>query len=105
MLGVDTLIIDCEERIGDNWRLRYHQLVLHDPVWYDHMPYVSHSLSYPNTCWASPGGISIQASTGIFGGSFDGRNSTDTSFRRLDGFELHGRKISLATEILADGEQ
>lgn len=34
MLGVDTLIIDREDAIGDNWRRRYHQLVLHDPVWY-----------------------------------------------------------------------
>jgi cation diffusion facilitator CzcD-associated flavoprotein CzcO len=47
MLGVDTLIIDREERIGDNWRLRYHQLVLHDPIWYDHMPYVSFPPHWP----------------------------------------------------------
>ncbi|KAJ4513954.1 hypothetical protein HRR83_004881 [Exophiala dermatitidis] len=40
MLGVETLVIDSEDRIGDNWRRRYHQLVLHDPVWYDHMPYL-----------------------------------------------------------------
>ena len=38
-LGVPTLIIDRNERVGDNWRNRYHQLVLHDPVWYDHLPY------------------------------------------------------------------
>jgi cation diffusion facilitator CzcD-associated flavoprotein CzcO len=47
MLGVDTLIIDREERIGDNWRLRYHQLVLHDPIWYDHMPYVNFPPHWP----------------------------------------------------------
>ncbi|KAH6616020.1 oxidoreductase-like protein [Chaetomium sp. MPI-SDFR-AT-0129] len=40
MLGIPTLVIDKNERIGDNWRKRYHQLVLHDPVWYDHLPYV-----------------------------------------------------------------
>lgn len=32
-LGVDALIVDQCESIGDNWRNRYHQLVLHDPVW------------------------------------------------------------------------
>jgi hypothetical protein len=37
MLGVPTLIVDKNERVGDNWRKRYHQLVLHDPVWYDHL--------------------------------------------------------------------
>ena len=41
MLNVDSLIIDKNESVGDNWRLRYRQLVLHDPVWYDHMPYVN----------------------------------------------------------------
>lgn len=38
-LGIPTLIIDRNQRVGDNWRNRYHQLVLHDPVWYDHLPY------------------------------------------------------------------
>ncbi|CAI7663807.1 unnamed protein product [Penicillium bialowiezense] len=47
MLGVDTLLIDKEERIGDSWRQRYHQLVLHDPVWYDHMPYLPFPPSWP----------------------------------------------------------
>ncbi|KAK3313214.1 dimethylaniline monooxygenase (N-oxide forming) [Apodospora peruviana] len=40
MLNVPSLVIDRNDSIGDNWRKRYHQLVLHDPVWYDHMPYL-----------------------------------------------------------------
>lgn len=47
MLGVDSLIIDKNESVGDNWRLRYRQLVLHDPVWYDHMPYVKFPAHWP----------------------------------------------------------
>ena len=39
-LGVPTLIIDRNDRPGDSWRLRYKSLCLHDPVWYDHMPYL-----------------------------------------------------------------
>ncbi|ROT37079.1 hypothetical protein SODALDRAFT_351447 [Sodiomyces alkalinus F11] len=35
-LGVSSLIVDQNQRIGDNWRMRYHQLVLHDPVWFHH---------------------------------------------------------------------
>lgn len=46
-LGVNTLIIDRNPRIGDNWRNRYHQLVLHDPVWYDHLPYVPFPPNWP----------------------------------------------------------
>ncbi|KAJ5811914.1 hypothetical protein N7474_008215 [Penicillium riverlandense] len=47
MLDVDTLIIDHEDRIGDSWRRRYHQLVLHDPVWFDHMPYLPFPSTWP----------------------------------------------------------
>ena len=31
--GVMTLIVDENSNVGDNWRNRYHQLVLHDCVW------------------------------------------------------------------------
>src|SRR5690606_23320123 len=30
VLGVDTLVIDKHERVGDAWRKRYHNLVLHN---------------------------------------------------------------------------
>ncbi|KNG48888.1 flavin-binding monooxygenase-like protein [Stemphylium lycopersici] len=47
MLGVPALMIDQNKRVGDNWRKRYRQLVLHDPVWYDHMPYVPFPAHWP----------------------------------------------------------
>jgi len=37
-LGVPAVILEKNERAGDSWRKRYDSLVLHDPVWYDHMP-------------------------------------------------------------------
>lgn len=40
MLGVPYLIVDKHPRVGDQWRSRYRSLTLHDPVWYDHMPYM-----------------------------------------------------------------
>ncbi|MEO6064152.1 MAG: FAD-dependent monooxygenase [Lysobacterales bacterium] len=30
MLGIDTLAIDREKRLGDSWRHRYHALTLHN---------------------------------------------------------------------------
>ncbi len=39
-LNVPTIIIEKNERPGDSWRKRYKSLCLHDPVWYDHMPYL-----------------------------------------------------------------
>lgn len=47
MLNVPTLAIDKNERVGDSWRNRYHQLVLHDPVWYDHLPYLNFPPMWP----------------------------------------------------------
>jgi len=39
-LGVPTIIVEKNERAGDSWRNRYKSLCLHDPVWYDHLPYL-----------------------------------------------------------------
>jgi putative flavoprotein involved in K+ transport len=39
-LGVPTIILERNARPGDSWRRRYKSLCLHDPVWYDHMPYI-----------------------------------------------------------------
>src|SRR5262249_15655018 len=39
-LGVDTLMIDRERRVGDNWRHRYHALTLHNQVHVNHLPYM-----------------------------------------------------------------
>lgn len=39
-LGVPTLIVERNARAGDSWRKRYKSLCLHDPVWYDHLPYI-----------------------------------------------------------------
>jgi thioredoxin reductase len=47
MLNIPALMVDQNERVGDNWRKRYRQLVLHDPVWYDHLPYVPFPAHWP----------------------------------------------------------
>lgn len=39
-LGVPAIIVEKNQRPGDSWRNRYRTLVLHDPVWYDHLPYI-----------------------------------------------------------------
>lgn len=39
-LSVPALIVDRHPRPGDAWRSRYKSLCLHDPVWYDHLPYL-----------------------------------------------------------------
>ncbi|MFZ2012812.1 MAG: NAD(P)/FAD-dependent oxidoreductase, partial [Nocardioides sp.] len=46
-LGVLSLVIDKHERPGDQWRQRYKSLCLHDPVWYDHLPYLKFPDNWP----------------------------------------------------------
>nr|WP_111298440.1 NAD(P)/FAD-dependent oxidoreductase [Paracoccus saliphilus] len=46
-LGVPTIIIERNDRPGDSWRKRYKSLCLHDPVWYDHLPYIKFPDNWP----------------------------------------------------------
>src|SRR5512140_1048617 len=46
-LGVPTIIVEKNARPGDSWRGRYKSLCLHDPVWYDHLPYLKFPDNWP----------------------------------------------------------
>ena len=46
-LDVPTIIIERNERAGDSWRNRYKSLCLHDPIWYDHLPYLPFPKNWP----------------------------------------------------------
>ncbi|HEX2073214.1 MAG TPA: NAD(P)/FAD-dependent oxidoreductase [Geodermatophilus sp.] len=46
-LGVPSLVVDKHARPGDQWRGRYKSLCLHDPVWYDHLPYLKFPDNWP----------------------------------------------------------
>ena len=42
-----AIVVDRHERPGDQWRKRYKSLCLHDPVWYDHLPYLPFPQNWP----------------------------------------------------------
>ncbi|EPX83857.1 NAD(P)/FAD-dependent oxidoreductase [Salipiger mucosus] len=46
-LGVPAIVLDMHDRPGDQWRSRYKSLCLHDPVWYDHLPYIKFPDNWP----------------------------------------------------------
>src|ERR1700730_12031995 len=46
-LQIDTLIVDREARMGDNWRNRYHALTLHNQVQVNHLPYMPFPPNWP----------------------------------------------------------
>jgi len=109
-LGVPTLIIDKHARAGDAWRARYESLCLHDPVWFDHMPYLpfpdhwpvftpkdrmgdwleSYATLMELVCWQS---------TTCRGAAYDAATGTWTVTVERDGemIELRPRQLVLAT--------
>ncbi|KAM0747858.1 dimethylaniline monooxygenase [Meredithblackwellia eburnea MCA 4105] len=46
-LRIPNLVVEKHGRVGDSWRLRYHTLCLHDPVWADEMPYLPYPPHWP----------------------------------------------------------
>jgi cation diffusion facilitator CzcD-associated flavoprotein CzcO len=55
-LGVPTLVIDREQRVGDTWRKRYASLALHSIVYGDYIPYLPLPVTWtshtPKDKWA-----------------------------------------------------
>jgi cation diffusion facilitator CzcD-associated flavoprotein CzcO len=47
-LGLDTLVIDRQVRVGDNWRLRYHGLKLHNKTPVNHLRYMPFPPYWPD---------------------------------------------------------
>jgi cation diffusion facilitator CzcD-associated flavoprotein CzcO len=47
-IGLDTLVVDKQERIGDNWRLRYNGLKLHNKTPVNHLRYMPFPPTWPD---------------------------------------------------------
>ena len=45
--NIDTLVVDKNERVGDNWRNRYHSLKLHNQTHVNHLPYMPFPPTWP----------------------------------------------------------
>ena len=60
-LEVPALVVERNARAGDSWRNRYRSLVLHDPVWYDHLPYMPFPPNWPVFCPKDQMGDWLQA--------------------------------------------
>ena len=112
-LNVDTLIVDREKRIGDNWRNRYHALTLHNQVQVNHLPYMLFPPNWPtyipkdklaNWFESYVDGMELNFWTGteFEGGSYDEKEGRWTVvLRRADGSKrtMHPRHVVLATGV------
>ena len=112
-LNVDTLIVDREKRIGDNWRKRYHALTLHNQVQVNHLPYLHFPPNWPTYIpkdklanwfefYVEAMELNFWTETEFEGGSYDEREGRWTvTLRRADGSKrtMHPRHVVLATGV------
>jgi Flavin-binding monooxygenase-like len=112
-LGIDTLIVDREPRIGDNWRKRYHALVLHNQVHVNHLPYMPFPPNWPAyipkdkiagwfEAYAESMELNFWTATEFEGGTYDEEAERwSVVLRRADGSkrEMHPRHVVLATGV------
>ena len=112
-LNVDTLIVDREKRIGDNWRKRYHALTLHNQVQVNHLPYMHFPPNWPTyipkdklanwfEAYVEAMELNFWTETEFEGGSYDEKEGRWTvTLRRADGAKrtMHPRHVVLATGV------
>jgi thioredoxin reductase len=112
-LNVDTLIVDREKRIGDNWRKRYHALTLHNQVQVNHLPYMLFPPNWPTyipkdklanwlEAYVESMELNYWTATEFEGGSYDEQQQRWTvTLRRADGSQrtMHPRHVVLATGV------
>lgn len=112
-LQIDTLIVDRESRIGDNWRKRYHALTLHNQVQVNHMPYMPFPPSWPTyipkdklanwfEAYVDAMELNFWTGTEFEGGVYDEATGRWTvTLRRADGSErtMHPRHVVMGTGV------
>ncbi|MEH2587118.1 flavin-containing monooxygenase [Bradyrhizobium sp. AZCC 1721] len=112
-LNVDTLIVDREKRIGDNWRKRYHALTLHNQVQVNHLPYMPFPPNWPTyipkdklanwfEAYVEAMELNFWTETEFEGGSYDETEGRWTvTLRCADGAKrsMHPHHVVLATGV------
>ena len=111
-LQLDTLIVDRGKRIGDNWRNRYHALVLHNQVNVNHLPYMRFPPSWPAyipkdkiagwfEAYADSMELNTWTSTEFENATYDDSTGRWSVTLRRDGEtrELHPRHVVMATGV------
>ena len=112
-LGIDTLIVDRHERVGDNWRTRYHSLTLHNEVHVNHLPYLPFPPTFPVyipkdklanwfESYVEALELNFWTGTELVGGSYDEqRGEWRVTLRQQDGGErvMRPRHLIFATGV------
>lgn len=112
-LNIDALIVDRMARVGDNWRLRYHGLKLHNSLDSNHLPYLPFPRTWPRYIPKDKIADWLESYVGIMeidfwtGTSFDGATRVGDHWQarvtRADGGTriLRPRHIVMAASVSA----
>jgi cation diffusion facilitator CzcD-associated flavoprotein CzcO len=112
-LQIDTLIVDRGQRVGDNWRNRYHALTLHNQVHVNHLPYMPFPPSWPTyipkdklagwfEAYVEGMELNYWTATEFEGGAYNERDERwSVMLRRADGTrrEMRPRHVVMATGV------
>jgi cation diffusion facilitator CzcD-associated flavoprotein CzcO len=112
-IGLDALVIDKAERVGDNWRLRYRGLKLHNKTPVNHLRYLPFPPTFPDYIPKDKIANWLESYVDIMeinfwtGTTFDGAEYDETEqrwtahVRRTDGTArtLRPRHIVVATSV------
>ena len=112
-LGLDTLVVDRHERVGDAWRKRYRSLTLHNQVYINHLPYLPFPANWPiyipkdkianwMEFYAKAMELNIWCETAPVGGDYDeAAGCWEIRLRRADGTEklVRPRHVVFATGV------
>lgn len=114
-LGIEALVVDRMERIGDNWRKRYHGLKLHNQKHSNHFPYLPFPKTWPKyiakdkianwlESYVETLEIDFWTRTTFKGAVWDDKTKRWTANLALDvadgaGRTLHPRHIIMATSV------
>lgn len=112
-LGIDALVVDGMKWVGDNWRLRYHSLKLHNVTPVNHLPYMPFPKTFPRyiakdklanwlESYVEHMELNFWTETRFEGGVYDRAAGRWTAkLRQADGTirEMHPAHIVMATSV------
>ena len=112
-LDIDTLVVDRMKRVGDNWRLRYHGLKLHNYIHSNHLPYMPFPEGWPTyipkdrianwlESYVDAMDINFWTETSFEGAGYDeAAGCWSARLKRADGSmrEIRPRHIVMATSV------
>lgn len=113
LLGVDALVVEKKESVGQTWRDRYHSLALHNEVAINHFPYIPFPPNWPRYlpkdmlagfiefyAWAMQ--CNVWTNTDFVSGEYDeSRGQWNATVKKADGTQrvLHPKHIVFANGI------